>query len=77
MRDGEDALNEGTMGRLSDRDEAKEGVDRGEPSVASADGVVPLRFQIIEKRAHERCVDIREEQRGGGFEQSFLGESEE
>jgi hypothetical protein len=61
MRDGKDALDEGTMCRLADRDEAEEGVDRGEAIVASADGVFPVRFQMIEKRAHERCIDIGEE----------------
>jgi hypothetical protein len=61
MRDGKDALDEGAMRWLADRDEAKERVDRGEPSVSSADAVVPPRFEVIEKRAYERSIDIREE----------------
>ncbi len=36
MRDGEDALDEGTMGWLPQRDEAEKGVDRGEAIVSSA-----------------------------------------
>ncbi len=77
MRDGEDALNECAMGRLSDRDEAEKGVGRSEASVSSADTIVPLRFQVIEKRGNERSIDIGEEQCGGCFEEVFFGEGEE
>lgn len=76
MRDGEDALNERAMGRLSDRDEAEKGVDGGEASVSSTDAVVAFRFQVIEKRGNERSTDIGEEQRRGCFEEVFFFEGE-
>ena len=61
MRDGEHALDEGTMGWLPEGDEAEEGVDRGEAIVSSAGAIFPLRFEVIEKRAHERSIDIGEQ----------------
>jgi len=59
--DGEYTLDEGTMGWLRDRDEAEEGVDRGEAIVSSAGAIFPFRFQVMEKRGHERCINLREE----------------
>ncbi len=61
MGDGEHALDEGTMGWLAERDEAEEGVDRSEAIVSSARAIFPFRFQVIEKRAHERSIDIGEQ----------------
>ncbi len=46
---------------LYERDEAEEGVDRGEAIVSRAGAIFPLRFQVVEKRANERSIDIGEE----------------
>jgi hypothetical protein len=46
---------------LLDGDELEEGVDRSKARVSSADTIVSLRFQVIEKGSDKRRVDIREE----------------
>ena len=61
MGNGEHALDESTMGWLRERDEAEEGVDRGETIVSSAGAIFPFRFEVIEKRAYERSIDIGEQ----------------
>ena len=44
MRDGEDALDEGTMGWLPERDEAEEGVDCGEADCFECGGYFSASF---------------------------------
>jgi hypothetical protein len=35
---------------VTQRGEAEQGVDRGQPGVAAADGVAPLMLEVIEER---------------------------
>jgi hypothetical protein len=56
--DREHALGEGGVLGVAQRAVVKEGVDRGEPDVAGADGVAALLLEVLKKRADRRRVEV-------------------
>lgn len=54
----------GVLG-VTQRGEAKQRVDRGQPGVAGPDAVASLVLQVVEERGDGRCVQIGEIQAGG------------
>ena len=66
----------GVLG-MAQRREAEQGVDRGQPGVAAADGVAALMFEVVEERADHRRVqvgDVEAAWRGSG---ALGGEAEQ
>src|SRR5450759_2480360 len=76
-RDGEDALDRGRMLGVAQCGIAEQGVDRREPVVAGADAVVPVRFEVLQERAHERGVEIADVEGDGLLAGPRDGEAEE
>ncbi|MGP3937538.1 hypothetical protein [Nonomuraea sp. KM88] len=58
VRDGQDALDEQGMFGATQRRVAEQGVDRGQPGVASGDAVVPVGLEMVQEAADEVGIDV-------------------
>ena len=57
-RDRQDPGDVGGVLGVAQRREAEQGVDRGQPGVAAADGVAPLALEVVEERADHGRVQV-------------------
>ena len=74
---GEDPLAVQQMSGLVHRDEAEEGADSGEPGIAAARSVAPLRLDVRQEVGDEVGVELLDLEPGGRFAALLAGEAQE
>lgn len=72
-RDGEDALQTGEGGRLLPRGKVRKGSNRRKPGIPTANAVVTMPLQMIEKRQDEWGVHVLEFQTFRRFVEMLMG----
>jgi hypothetical protein len=76
-RDREDPLAQERVGRLRERDETEESMERRKAGVSAAGGVAALLLEMIEKVAKEGRIKISEREARGGTAEARGGEAKE